>query len=267
MKEHLGEYYDKTSYFPQEQFDTLKSIIATAIPDTNNAKTLLDIGCGSGSRTVQCLDIFKNLEKMVGIDPDWQMIEAAKKLHGHSKAEYKILGAEDIPQLYDQRLMFDAVVSNWSLHWVKEKKKMMEDLAPVTHTGSYLAFSACQAVPSILMLVDEYLRSAFHAPAEKSPYFHQSASVWRDAIESSGWKILALEERTVNRDVKSAQEYLDGWFAASATKGMYGKHIAELSDLTIKDILQMMQHAYPSSVPGMELNFDEEALFVVAQRG
>lgn len=267
MKEHLGAHYDRTSDFQQAQFETLIGVIKDTLPDAGaSLRSLVDIGCGTGSRTLQLLKHFPQLEKITAIDPDWEMIELAEKKYADPRIEYRRLGAEDIPQLIAAGHSYDIAFSNWSVHWIKEKKKMLHDLHDAVRPGGYLAFSASQSLPDILVMIDNYLRQEFRVPADVSPFFHLKIAEWQQILATELWQQLGAREDRISRDVKSGQKYLEHWFTSSASKAMYGKHLMELSSLSRSDIVFMIERAFPSETPGMELTFHEDVMFMVAQR-
>lgn len=266
MKEHLGAHYDRTSYFQQACFDVLRQMVREHIPGIAGLRTVMDIGSGTGSRTKQSLSLFPALEKMVGIEPDHDMIQIAREKYSDSRIEYKKMPAEDIALLSSRGDIYDGIISNWSLHWIKDKDKMMEDLATVTHPDSWLMFSTSQVLPSILSMIDAYIRAELHVKPSNNPFFHMRTAKWEDLLERHHWEIVALVDDTLQRETPSAKEYLDQWFTSSAAAAMYGKHIFELSSLTKSDLVFMMERAFPPITQDHGIAFTEDRLFVVARR-
>src|SRR5690606_1349204 len=150
MKENLGSFYDKTSDFQQQQFLSLCQLITGTVPGYGELKTLLDIGSGSGARTKQCLDLFRGVESLTAIEPDWEMFEVAQQKYAEPRITYKKMPAEKLFELKAGNALFDAVISNWAIHWVSNKEKMMQDINDLTHPGSIFMFSTCEALPSLL---------------------------------------------------------------------------------------------------------------------
>ena len=266
MREHLGDHYDRTSTFQQGRFDTLAEIIKTTLPDLGSLRSMLDIGCGSGGRTVQCFDIFPNLEHITAIDPDWEMIETAEKKYKDPRVTYRRFSSDDIPKLGAEGLKYDVAFSNFSIHWIENKDKLLQDLHAVVNPGGYLVFSASQQLPDILTMIDEYLRRELNVPDAQKAFFHENAEALEKRITKNQWRIIRSLEEIVHRDVESGSAYLDKWFSSSTTKATYGKHLVELSPLSRSDIGFMMEQAFPGNTPGMELHFTENVMFMVAQR-
>lgn len=266
MKEHLGAHYDRTSHFQQGCFDILRQTIREHAPGLDKIRTVLDIGSGTGARTKQSLGIFPSLEKMVGIEPDHDMIEIAQQKYSDSRIEYKKMPAEDISLLASRGDIYDGILSNWSLHWIENKDKLMEDIATVTHPDSLLMFSTSQVLPPILSMIDAYIRLELRVKADHTPFFHMRTVKWEELLERHGWEIISLVDDTLHRETPSAKEYLEQWFTSSAAKAMYGKHLFELSSLTKSDIVFMMERAFPPITIKQGVTITEDRLFVVAKR-
>lgn len=268
MKEHIGVYYDKTSDFQQEQFDVLTGLIRESIPARDTIKSLLDIGSGTGARTVQALENFPSLERCVAAEPDWEMIQIAEESHAHPLVTYKKLMAESLMHLVEEGTEpFDAVLSNWALHWVSDKNKMFEAVNKLTKPGSFFMISTCERLPSILTHIDVYIRNEFRISGTgQSPFFYLTAPEWEELLDRHGWRVIGQKVYTTPHEVENAEVYLDHWFTASATKFMYGKHLAELSPLSRNDLVWAMEREFPSPRYEGGLRFTEDVMFMVAQK-
>lgn len=263
MKEHLGQFYDKTSDFQQTQFNTLVQLAVEAGVHTRAYRHMLDIGSGTGSRTRQCFDAFAGLEKITAIEPDWEMMAVAREQYSDVRIDYHCMKAEDLHTL---SLALDSVISNWSLHWVSDKEKLMQDLNRQTTPGSTFMFSTCEELPGILQMIDAYIRQEFLIHNAKSPFFYLTAAKWNDLLTRHGWKILKQEIKPLWHDVEDAAHYLNHWFTASAAKFMYGRHIFEFSPLSKQDLISVMQRSYPSAQHPAGLTFREDAVFIIAEK-
>lgn len=266
MKENLGSFYDKSSDFQQQQFLSLRALICYCLQDRSGLQSLLDIGSGTGARTLQCFELFPRLEKVTAIEPDWEMIAVAQEKYADPRVSYLKMRAEDMPSLVSEKQMFDGVISNWSLHWVSDKEKMMTDMGRMTHAGSQFMFSTCEALPSLLTMIDVFVRGEFRIQLSDSPFFYLNAEEWKDLLTRHGWEILGMKNYPIEREVEDAKKYLDHWFTASTTKFMYGRHLVELPPLSHSDLLWMMSKAFPSHRYPCGLSFSEDVLFVVARK-
>lgn len=84
-----GEYYDNTSSWQEARWQDLMRLIPEDWTEsTAPFKKALDLGCGSGKRTVKLLDKFPALEQVTGIDADQGMLATALAIDQHTTAEY-----------------------------------------------------------------------------------------------------------------------------------------------------------------------------------
>lgn len=266
MKEHLGELYDKTSDFQQEQFDFLSDIVKEHVTDTVKITRLFDIGAGTGARTRQCLDLFPSLAAVTAIEPDWDMIAVAERKYADPCIRYIKSKAEDIGLLPLENDPYDFILSNWSLHWVEDKPRMMSAMNARTKPGSYMAFSTCERLPAILTMIDQYVRTEFRLSNAQSPFHYLDRAGWKDFLHTQGWDVVDAKTRDIPRDVVDAQQYLDHWFTASTTKFMYGRHLVELSPEAKHDLLWMIKRGFPSTTFPNGLSFKEEGYYALARK-
>jgi ubiquinone/menaquinone biosynthesis C-methylase UbiE len=263
MKENLGVYYDQTSDFQQEQFNVLRELILEKIPSKDKLLSLLDIGSGTGARTLQCFNIFPQLKKITAIEPNPDMLAVAKEKYADPRITYVPLKAEELSTL--RGTFFDGVISNWSLHWVSDKKKMMSALSKMTHPGSYFMFSTCEALPDLLSMIDSFVRQEFALQDAKSPFFYLNASEWKNLLATYGWEIIAVKAYPITRELADAKQYLQHWLAGSTSKFMYEKNLFESSQFQ-SHLIEKMIHTFPSKRYKQGICFKEDVLFIIAHR-
>lgn len=266
MRENLGVFYDKTSDFQHEQFLTLVELIRSSIPDLGRITRMMDIGAGSGSRTRQCLDIFPALGHITAVEPDWDMIATARAQYGDPRIDYLEMPAEDLHKLAQVTPKFDSIISNWALHWVSGKEKMMADINAITAPGSYMMFSTCEALPSLLVMIDSYIRNEYRIPPGNSPFHYLTAVEWKNLLAASGWDVVGENIFQIRREIEDARKYVEHWFTASAAKFMYGRHLLEMSHLSFSDLIWMIQRAFPSAEFPEGLASAEDVMFIVARK-
>ncbi len=267
MKQHLGQYYDKSSDFQAAQFQHLKNLMRDVIEDRENMRSLLDIGCGTGARTLSTLSVFPQLEQITGIDPDFDMISVAEKDYDDDRIEYVQIKAEELDEIVVGGYDFDIVFSNWALHWVSDKDAMMQAVNKMSHPGSYFALATCQALPSILQDVDDFIRAdLLLSPKVESPFHYLTGEEWKDFLASYGWEMVEQRAFREGRIVPDCKEYLDHWFTASTTKFLYGKHLAEMSELTMRSLIWTLEQKYSADPTSKALKFYEDVVFTVVKR-
>lgn len=268
MKQHLGICYDQTSDFQQEQFNVLMQLVRETIPDRDLAglRSMVDIGAGTGARTLQSFSVFQSVQRMTAIEPDRDMMTVAKEKYADPRITYIQSTAEEMGRLGIEGLPLGAVMSNWALHWVSDKQRLMQDINALTQSGSYFVFSTCEALPALLQMVDAYVRGEFRIDKAQSPFYYLTAEEWRALLAGYGWDVRGIKTYTVGHEVPDTQKYLEHWFTASTAKFLYGRHLVELSSWAHSDLIWMMNRAFPSEKNPEGMLFTEDVMFVVAQR-
>ncbi|KAF5305547.1 hypothetical protein FQA39_LY01638 [Lamprigera yunnana] len=96
--------------------------------DTNEKKKLLDIGSGPGNVTCSLLPLFKgSIEKAIGIDISTVMVDFANSSYGNSILSFEVLDIrKNAPSKFSN--YFDYVFSFWTLHWIKDQRKLYTDI-------------------------------------------------------------------------------------------------------------------------------------------
>jgi len=84
---------------------------------------ILDLGCGDGVLTAEMAKLVPD-GFVLGIDASESMIETARKYHAGANLRFELLDINDI----DFESEFDLVVSNATLHWVKDHRKLLRNV-------------------------------------------------------------------------------------------------------------------------------------------
>lgn len=268
MRQHLGTCYDQTSDFQQEQFNVLMTLVREKLQDRDLAaiRSMIDIGAGTGARTLQSFRVFQSVQRMTAIEPDRDMITVAREKYSDPRITYIQSTAEELGKLAIGGQPVGAVMSNWAVHWVSDKERLMQDIAAITQPGSYFLFSTCEDLPSLLKMVDAYVRNEFRVENVKSPFHYLTSPQWCDLLARHGWEICGIKTYTVGHEVPDTQKYLEHWFTASTAKFLYGRHLVELSPWARSDLLWMMNRAFPSDKYEDGMMFTEDVIFIVARR-
>lgn len=263
MKQHHGDFYNKTNFWQFDRWEDLIGLAKSTPLDLAGVKTWLDIGCGSGKQTKELMTVFEGSELGVGIDVSQTMLETAKAENSHPKLTYMELGAERVGELTQN---FDVVHSNFVLHWVEDKDAVFQGLDKVTHKGSYFVLGTCQALPNLLMDIDVFMRQEFEVAAEaKSPFHYLDLRGWVNLLHKYGWRIEAASVKHDNHYTGDAQEFLEHWVTASSQKICYGHGYNELTSARKKALLTMALEKYAFQNERSFL-FQEETLLLVARK-
>lgn len=99
-------------------------------------KTILEVGCGNGSRSVE---IAKRCLHLTSVEPDVQMLESAKTNNSAQNITY-IHGKAEILDFPDKK--FDAVIYTLSFHHVPNEamSKAIDEAIRVTKKGGNIIF-------------------------------------------------------------------------------------------------------------------------------
>lgn len=111
-----GEKYSKASKHQKEWGRKLIDEI-----DFKEDDVVLDLGCGDGLLTKRIKDIVKD-GYVLGIDASVGMISKAKE-NQTENLEFKLLNINDI----DYKDMFTIIISNATLHWVKDHNRLLRN--------------------------------------------------------------------------------------------------------------------------------------------
>ena len=125
-----GKKYEKASAHQKEWGERL--IEELVLKGTEH---VLDLGCGDGTLTVKLAELLPE-GKVVGIDASQGMIDTAL-----SKARRNVrFLLMDINEL-DFVEKFDIVLSNATLHWIKDHKRLLENVHRTLRKGGHLRFN------------------------------------------------------------------------------------------------------------------------------
>jgi len=125
-----GREYEKASTHQKEWGN---SVIATL--EFRGDERILDLGCGDGLLTSRLADHVPGGE-VVGIDSSRGMIEAAREKK-RPNIRFMLLDINDIE--FDEE--FDVVFSNATLHWIKDHRKLLRNVANALRPDGRVRFN------------------------------------------------------------------------------------------------------------------------------
>ena len=130
IHEFDGKKYEKASTH-QKEWGT--KLIAEL--DLQGTEHVLDLGCGDGSLTVQIAALVPEGE-VVGLDASRGMIDASLP-KARENLQFRLMDINDLD--YVDR--FDVVFSNATLHWVKDHKRLVQNVHQALRAGGRLRFN------------------------------------------------------------------------------------------------------------------------------
>jgi trans-aconitate 2-methyltransferase len=189
MKKDLWDgkqYKDNSS--PQE-LSAINIINSIGFKDDD---VILDIGCGDGKITQKLCSLASD-GKIIGIDPSSSMISEANKIvYSCSNLSFFEASAEK----FEINIKFDYIFSFHSLHWVKDKCKMFNNVANhLKPNGKFIFVTAGSENNNI------------------SNVF--TSKKWQDKIGKHGQKFQAGDQDKIN------QMLVDAGFFVESSKSEY----------------------------------------------
>lgn len=89
--------------------------------------TILDLGCGTGELSAYLAQLVGNSGKVVGVDPDKERLELAKKSHSNIDNLSFIEGSSsNFPGMGSES--YDIIFSNYVLHWIPDKSNAFRNM-------------------------------------------------------------------------------------------------------------------------------------------
>ncbi len=157
----------------------------------SGSETILDIGSGDGRVSSYIAQECIPHGKLVGIDNSKEMVSFALIHNCNSHVSYQCIDALDyiVPHEYD------AIVSFWTLHWIAEYAKVMNNIAQCLKPGARALLCHGVGIPILRTIADALLDTEKWQDYKKDahlltyPSLHQVAQ----AIEDAGLIIENLE--------------------------------------------------------------------------
>ena len=174
-----GKKYEKASTHQKEWGTTLIAELSL-----RGTERVLDLGCGDGTLTVHLAERLPRGE-VVGIDASQGMIDAALP-KTRQNLQFLLM---DINEL-DFVERFDVAFSNATLHWVKDHKRLLENVHRALRADGRLRFNFagdgnCSHFFTVIrdaMALEEF--TAYFAEFEW-PWYMPSIDEYRALVESS----------------------------------------------------------------------------------
>jgi len=162
------------------------SALALPVVELLNPKeneTILDVGCGEGTLAVE---IEKYGAKIIGIDMSAEMIEQCKD----KGIEAYIGSVTDLP--YDSE--FDAVFSNATLHWVKDAKSAVENIAKSLKVGGRFVceFGGEGNVHHVVNAMQKVFANHPEFGVFQNPWYFPSPKTYKTLLEQAGFGVITI---------------------------------------------------------------------------
>lgn len=100
-----------------------------------HVEEVLDVGCGSGSFTRTLAETLGGVRTIIGIDPDKDSVDEARRLTDDRRVRYRVLAGGESPFGEDR---FDLVAISNALHHLDDPPVVLADLRRVARPEAYL---------------------------------------------------------------------------------------------------------------------------------
>ncbi len=152
--------------------------------DPKDGEKILDVGCGEGTLAVE---IERRGAKVVGIDMSAEMIEQCQA----KGIEAYVGSVTNLP--YDEE--FDAIFSNATLHWVKDAKGAIQNIAKSLKSGGRFVceFGGEGNVYHVISAMKEVFTKHPEFGVFDNPWYFPSVEAYKILLESEGFSIEYIE--------------------------------------------------------------------------
>ena len=196
---------------------------AMALLDPQRGETILDVGCGDGTLT---LEIKNRGAEVVGIDNDLSMIAAARA----KGLDARLMDAEDLR--FSEA--FDAAFSNATLHWVLAKQRAARAIWFALKAGGRFAgeMGGAGNLATLRKALDDELVERGFGPPTYAANWYPDVSEFTELYEDAGFRDVEAEliDRPTHLDHGVAQWVLvfrRGWLDRAGVPHAERRAIAE----------------------------------------
>lgn len=175
-----GKKYEKASAHQKEWGSKLIRELGL-----KGTERVLDLGCGDGALTMQIAELLPKGE-VVGIDASQGMIDTALP-KARKNVRFLLMDINDL----DLVEKFDIVLSNATLHWVKDHKRLLENIRHTLRPEGYLRFNFagdgnCSHFFKVIREAMALNGFAAHFAKFEWPWYMPSVDEYLALVETSG---------------------------------------------------------------------------------
>jgi ubiquinone/menaquinone biosynthesis C-methylase UbiE len=161
---------------------------------------VLDVGCGVGATSCY---LAKNYGcKVVGVDISEMMIKRAnerrKREHVENRVEFRVADVQNLPFEND---IFDVVISESVITFVKDKQKAINECVRMTKLGGYVGLNEETWMKTPPQEIVEYYYRTWDIKAETL-----TSDDWKELLRKSGLKDIIMR---IYKFKSSLSEYVD----------------------------------------------------------
>jgi len=183
-KQKESNHWNPEDYNKHTAFVSQLALPVVDLLDPKEGESILDAGCGEGALA---MEIERRGAKVIGIDTSEQMVAEAK----NNGIEAYVCSVTDLP--YEE--VFDAVFSNATLHWVKESKTTVQNIAKsLKKDGRFVCeFGGEGNVYHVVKSMEKVFANHPEFRAFINPWYFPSVEAYTTLLESEGFEMKQIE--------------------------------------------------------------------------
>ena len=192
-------------------------------------KHILDLGCGTGNLSSVIAGKLGVNGRLVGVDPDGARIALARKTFCHLKNLNFEEGSCDTLANNFGESCFDAVFSNYVLHWVKDKRRAFKNIYESLKPGDRVVMLYETDIPPFVKKVVKELNPEDNYRKVKEMFFCEAKEKIESYCRDAGLVVsesIEIKQCTVQ---ESLSDFLD--VVSSSTHCVFDLDLVEEQNL------------------------------------
>ena len=192
-------------------------------------KHILDLGCGTGNLSCLIAEKVGANDRLEGVDPDGARIALARKTFHHQKNLNFEEGSCDTLANDFSKSRFDAVFSNYVLHWVKDKRRAFKNIYESLKPGGRVVMLYETEIPPLRKKVVKELNPEDNYRKVKEMFFCEAKEKIESYCRDAGLVVsesIKIKQRVVH---ESLSDFLD--VVSSSTHGVFDLDLIEEQNL------------------------------------
>jgi len=177
-------HWNPETYNKHTHFVSALALPVVDLLDPQKGEKILDVGCGEGTLAVE---IERRGAKVIGIDMSQEMVDfsQAKGLEAY------VGTVTDLPYI----AQFDGVFSNAVLHWVKDAKSAVQNIAKVLKSGARFVceFGGEGNAYHLVSAMEEVFANHPEFGDFDNPWYFPSVEAYKVLLESEGFSVEYIE--------------------------------------------------------------------------
>jgi trans-aconitate methyltransferase len=173
-------------------------------PQTGEA--ILDLGCGTGRATMVLASRVGPSGRVVGVDPNKSRVEVAQKTLAESEVKHVSFKHGSCANAISDG-PFDAIFSNYVLHWIKDHAPIFQDAYKCLRSGGRFVFLTAADCPPMFRVM---MKGLVGSEEMETVLGHKYGKVdyWTKVCTEAGFTIESMEEKAVPHSFPDALSVL-----------------------------------------------------------